>query len=181
MIEVRVSSNGNSETLLCDAYACDTVSYSQRTLYAISATGSQSQIIAARAMFNSRNGASVHVDGVYMSCEKYDIRISKLQKYRQANMVLRARNDRLCMGEKYESVGAYLLSDAIDSPILESWIPWVIGKLSVDGKIKQLDCYGGIEAYLCKFSSVYVDSVVAHGIKFGHLRIEAPKLAPVGA
>ena len=183
MLEISFRRGDNHEVVKLDKLVSSprVKMWEPRHMYAASMVGTDTQIKAVRAMINGdkKTSTRIYVDShdYVLASEGYTIAISRFPKYSTAHMVIRAKTDRVLIGSKDVEMRRYLLSKAIDSPLLPEWIPAIAKRLEEIGGVMDLESIGNVEANWIKFTSNHVDDAISHLLQNGMIRIPGAKPA----
>ncbi len=171
--------------LACDRYAVETYlyEYNYQTIRMLSLIGTESQVVTVMHALRTMKPMRYHLNGrpvMLPHGAKFICKMHRFPKFRQCHMVVVDDRKDLLVGNLDESLESFLLSDAIDTPILPQWVLWLKKRLLEESLVKPIQSYG-IDAYVARFTSRSTDALVEDGLKSGDLRIGAPKLARIGA
>lgn len=186
------SRNDQSHLSLLDCCYGRQTSYTA-SLYAVRCVGPAQSVQAARAMI--LNGGDVSTDAICEDrslsfaqpeietdgkdvkkrikkrspSELMTVKMIKLPLYNQAMLSIRTLDEKFRVGSMHEAVGAYMFSQAIDTPILHAWSRWLVDELFEGRFIVKLK--GTVESWYCNFDSKVVDATVSRGVKAGKLKL----------
>jgi hypothetical protein len=73
-----------------------------------------------------------------------------------------------CIDE--EGVWAFL-KEHVTTPVQREWVPWLMGRLREEERLRALACSGFINAGYIACDDEHVDGLVTEGLKSGKLRI----------
>lgn len=171
MIEIQVSTDDSVLTLKCDRAVWDGDGLYQKLAMA-SFAGSSSSVKAMNALIQSGKARGLVLDSkrLFMNEDGYTITKAKMGRFDAVHAVAVANVPGMFFGDLMEGVRNFILSDAIDTPVLDAWVPVIVAELQDRRLIREPNCYG-ISAFICKFDSKVVDEIVASGLKMGILKI----------
>lgn len=148
-----------------------------RYLMAASLTGSWGEIAAAKAMIQSRGGFSAYLStdhrNLNMHSPGYHVAVHRFPEYNTGHLVMRSKSAKVVVGSVQEAVGGYLMSKETTTPILRSWLPWVVDQLVSGGFVTQMECEGEIDAHHIGFTDKHCDAIVGDGVRNGFLSLTA--------
>jgi len=171
MIDIGVHTEDSRLTLRCDRAVWAGPNYGEALLMA-SCVGSSSSVKALTALVQSGKARGLLLATASMRTveEGYNIAKAKLGRFDAVHAVIVAKYPGLFFGDMQSGVRNYILSDAIDTPVLDAWMPHIVKELLVRDMVFQPKCYG-ISAWICRFESNVIDDIVSTGLRNGIIKI----------
>ena len=171
MMQIEVKTDDSQLTLQCDR-AVWTGPVQSQTLVMASFVGSSSSVKAMNALIQSGKVRGLAVDRMGMSMLEtgYTIAKTKMGRFDAVHSVAVAKYPGLFFGDLASGVRDFILSDAIDTPVLDAWMPYILQELQAKKLIHEPKCYG-ISAWICRFESNTIDEIVSTGLRNGIIKI----------
>lgn len=164
MVPLRISAGENGEIVACDRMA----GTKDNLVSMLSIVAGASTMRAVLAAFRLGNRRGVSCSGplgiLVLDPVGYSVATSRFPLYDTVHAIIQAKSPKYIYGDLKTSLQAYLMSSAINTPILPGWLDWVASQVVEYEAIERLNSYS-INAYFCNFESDLIDAIVTDGLR----------------
>lgn len=176
---IRMSTKDTNFHFHCDGLATDDAG----TLLVLSAAGAQTAVKALVAVLQSKVTVNLYPDvtgfGYHYGLAKSDDGYTVHRQWLGCNswqVLCLARQDGLMPKLSELALWQELRSERYTTPILRSWVPWLMQALEEQELLKRLKCFGCDSAVLSADTEA-LDTLVSEGVRNGSLTMPST-LAP---